>query len=202
MINWIVSVLNILLIRTLSLEDNADLGFEFKALTLSFMAFNAFIIASLVADHGYRMNAAVFLFCLPPASAALVVDCLVRALWYRATITICINLLSAAVWQYLLAAFSRSYNLDADGPACALCRREARIRRVCPWWMERGTTDPTSDDFRPELLWCDSHQAFECGQCQVRFERLEELAIHLLEVHMECKSYCPRCLKRPRRYEY
>lgn len=205
---WALIVLILLSIRPFQYldPDGLDAGLEqfYKVLTLYSMCASACGTVMLHTDYGYRLSSAVLTVCLTPASVAFIIDSLARRMWYRGTLAICCVLLLSVAWQYLLVAFSKNYNLDTHAPACPLCGREAKIWRLCPWWMEpeRRTKDPTSDAFMPELMWCNSHQAYECNGCAIQFESPEELAIHLLENHVKCNSYCPSCLKRPRQYEY
>ena len=206
--DWTLIVLILLLIRLFQYLDpnGGDAGLEqfYKWVTLYSIYASAHGTFMLYTEHGYRLSSAVLTVYLTPASAAFIIDSLARRKWYRGTLAICFVLLVSVAWQHLLVAFSKSFNLNTDAPPCPLCGREAKIWRLCPSWMqpERRAQDPTSNAFMPELMWCDSHQAYECNGCAIRFERPEDLAIHLLENHVKCKSYCPRCLKRPRLYEY
>lgn len=131
-----LNVLVILVIRLFYLDDNSlseGLELHYKVLTLYSMGYSAYGTAILHTEYGYRLSAAVLTVYLTPATAAFIVDSLVRGMWYRGTLAMCCVLLLSAACHYLLVAFSKSYTLDTDAPACPFCGREAKIRRLCPW---------------------------------------------------------------------
>lgn len=200
--NWILSFWVMLFVRAVCMLDagsNSILVIQLKLLSLFCLVFSAVVAGMLHHGYGIALSAAGFLVFVMPAWAAFTVDSLVRGLWCRGILAIFCVLLLLTAYCYLILVFSRKYYLDTDDPACPLCGREAKTPRVLPWWTERETNDPTSDDFTPELMWRDSHQAYKCPGL---FKCPGELAIHLLEDHLERKSYCPGCFKPPRQYGY